>query len=222
MEYLVARFCQTDVLSNPRYENYHAAKGGACHCFSISWLRKVLGNDSELPRDRLQRMIPDRAIGGIGTDLTLHGQFARNYDPYGVEVSDQVIFSARGLGRRRTMDCDDDGIFSYEKFRNYICGKNGGFIYAFCIDALDGKEHGHSISFYHAPVGRYAEFVLVFDANLGEFHVLPNKFLKFWFRLLTSHYSMPFWHFLRQVEVTGRDNINGESYVPKPPVSRRR
>ena len=224
MEYLVAEFCQARVMSCRKDSSSSVVESGACHCFSISWLRKVLGHDSELPRRSLNRMKPDVPVGGIRTDLTLQGQFIRNYDPtpYGMETCDQVIFSARGLGRRRTLDCDDDGIFSWEKFYDYICHGNGGFLYSFCIDAPDGNQYGHSIAFYHAPVGSYAEFVLVFDANYGEFHVLPSKFLKFWFRLLTSHYRMPYTHFLRQVEITGKDNINGEPYAPSSPVSRRR
>ena len=93
MKYQVACFSQMDVMSSRIEGNPDAVLGGACHCFSIHWLRLVLSDSGELPKDRLAKI--KRSGGGL--NLLMNNIYRVRYDPREMIESDQMLFRLRGL-----------------------------------------------------------------------------------------------------------------------------
>ena len=205
MKYQVACFSQMNVMSSRTEGNPDAASGGACHCFSIHWLRLVLSDSGELPKDRLAKI----KRGGGGLNLLMNNIYRIRYDPREMVESDQMIFRFRGLQPLRPT-IHHSG-YSFRTLLTNIVWKEGGFIYTFTYGdgSLDAKDDivPHSMAIYRTSVG-VEGFVYVFDPNYGEFHVIPEEFSTFWQGLLVK-YGFPRAHILREVVVSGKDNVSG-------------
>ena len=204
MKYQVACFSQMDVMSSRIEGNPDAALGGACHCFSIHWLRLVLSDSGELPEDRLAKI----KRGGGGLNLLMNFVYRVRYDQREMIESDKMLFRLRGL--KSLCPTIDVSGYSFRTLLTNIVWREGGFIYTFNFgdgSLEDKNEKAHSMAFYRTSVG-VEGLIYVFDPGFGEFHVIPEEFSTFWQELL-ARYGFPCTHVLRHVVVSGKDNVSG-------------
>ena len=204
MNYLVARFSQLDVMSSRIDSNPEAAQLGACHCFSLHWLRRVLSNSSELPSVRLAKIKRD----GGGLNPLLNDVYCRHLDhtnDYEFEESDRMILRLRGL----KVLCLTIPWGGYDRSRliGDVCRTEGGFVYTYFYETYQGEQGaGHSIAFYSSSASD--GLIYAFDSNFGEFHMTPQKLSPFWQVHLALNYGPAHHHMLRQVGVADRDHVS--------------
>ncbi len=205
MKYMEAYFSQIETMSSRINKNSSAAKG-ACHNFSLHWLRLVLSDSREFPRDRLTKI---KGKAG-GANPLLQYVYNLRFSPEELTQSDQMILRLRGLKSL-------DPILGYSTYflqslLSNLAWIKGAFIYSFWFDPpnkIPGTEsEGHSIAFYRTSVG-IEGFIFVYDPNYGEFHVLPEDFVKFWPGLMANYGSL-YAHLLRQIEIDGEDYVDGK------------
>lgn len=204
MKYQVACFSQMDVMSSRIEGNPDAALKGACHCFSIHWLRMVLSNSEGLPKDRMEEI---KRNGG-GVNLLMNNIYHLRYDPAEMIESDQMLLRLRGL-RSLSPTISYSG-YSFRTLLTNIVWREGGFIYTFSFGdgAFKAKDEGmHTMAFYRTAVG-VEGYVYVYDPEFGEFQVMPEEFSAFW-QELVGRYGFPRTHVLRQVVVSGEDHVGG-------------
>ena len=204
MNYLVARFSQADVMSGRIDKNPNAAQMGACHCFSLHWLRLVLSNSSELPSVRLAKIERD----GGGLNLLLNDVYNRHCD--GIEIrqfeeADRMMLRLRGL----KILCLTIPWVGYDRsnlVRN-VCSTGMGFVYTYQHNSYqDGRGAAHSVAFYNSSASD--GLIYAFDANLGEFHMTPENFSPFWQMHLELYYGLASYHMLKQIGVADRDHVS--------------
>ena len=204
MNYLVAHFSQFDVMSGRMDRNPKAAQLGACHCFSLHWLRLLLSDSSELPSVRLAKIKED----GGGLNLLLNDVYCRYLehiiDGYEFEESDRMMLQLRGL----KVLCLTIPWGGYDRRRLIwnVRRTEGGFVYTYHYeDEEEGQSTVHSIAFYRSSASD--GLIYAFDANFGEFHMTPKDLSPFWHIHLALHYGPPNSHMLRQVGATGMDHV---------------
>ena len=202
MNYLVAHFSQFDVMSGRIERNPKAAQLGACHCFSLHWLRLLLSDSSELPSVRLAKIKKD----GGGLNLLLNDVYCRYLehiiDGYEFEESDRMMLRLRGL----KVLCLTIPWSVYDRRRLIwnVRRTEGGFVYTYHYEE-EGQSTVHSIAFYSSSASD--GLIYAFDANFGEFHMTPKNLSPFWHIHLALHYGPPYSHMLRQVGATGMDHV---------------
>ena len=201
MKYQEACFSQLDVMAGRTDKNPVAAAKGACHAFSIHWLRLVLSNSRELPRDRMAEI--KRDCGGV--NLLMQNVYFSRFSPHDPIEADQMLFRLRGLTSLPPVI--RFGPYSCKELFSNIVSKKGGYIYTFSRDFKDCEvdQIVHTIAFYRTSVG-FEGFIYVYDPNRGEFHVLPEDFSTFWSEFV-AEYSFISGHLLRQVVVSDKDNL---------------
>ena len=146
MKYQVACFSQMDVMSSRIEGNPDAVLGGACHCFSIHWLRLVLSDSGELPKDRLAKI--KRSGGGL--NLLMNNIYRVRYDPREMIESDQMLFRLRGL--KPLCPTIDISGYSFRTLLTNIVWREGGFIYSFSYG--DGSFEAKNETAPHIDMGR--------------------------------------------------------------------
>ena len=202
MKYQEACFSQMDVMAGRTDRNPLAATLGACHAFSLHWLRLVLSNSRELPRDRIAAI--KRGCGGV--NLLMQNVYTSRFSPCEYFESDQMLFRLRGLMSLPPMLCVSD-----KKLLSQICWTEGGFLYSFgYYNDVRGssEEGGHSMAFYRTSVGADG-FIYVYDPNFGEFHVIPEDFPTFWWEFIAGRYGPTHTSLLRPVIISGKDHLSG-------------
>ena len=201
MKYQEACFSQFDVMAGRMDKNPAAAAIGACHAFSIHWLRLVLTNSRGLPRDRMAEI--KRDCGGV--NLLMQNVYFSRFSPCDPMESDQMLFRLRGLTPLPPVI--RFGPYSSKALFSNINSKQGGFIYTFSRDFknCDVDQLVHTMAFYRTSVG-VEGFIYIYDSNRGEFHVLPEGFLTFWCEF-TADYTCISGHVLRQVVVSDKDHL---------------
>ena len=205
MKYQEACFSQTAVMSGRIDRNPTAATEGACHAFSIHWLRRVLSKSEELPRDRLAEL----ERNGGGANLLMQNVFFMRYIPSEVLEADRMLFRLRGLtSLRPVIPC---GAYSCRRLVSVLTRTEGGFLYTFRFDEdvcgdIDG--YVHSIAFYRTSVG-VEGFVYIYDPNHGEFHVKIEGFAIFWQDYIAWKYGAIYGHVLRPVVISDKDHLSG-------------
>ena len=204
MNYLVAHFSQLDVMSSRIDKNPEAAQSGACHCFSLHWLRRVLSNSSELPSVRLAKLKRD----GGGLNLLLNDVCCRHSDAYEIEEADRMVLRLRGL----KVLCVTIPCVGYDRrsFIGNVRRTEGGFVYSYFFkekhDSHQGEDLlGHSIAFYSSSAS--GGLIYAFDPNYGEFHMTPKNLSPFWQMHLALYYGPPYYHMLKQIGVADRDHV---------------
>ena len=205
MKYQEACFSQTVVMSGRIDRNPTAAMEGACHAFSIHWLRRVLSKSEESPRDRLAEL--GRDSGGV--NLLMQNVFLMRYIPSEVLEADRMLFRLRGLtSLRPVIPC---GAYSCRRLVSTLTRKEGGFLYTFRFDqdvCSDVEGFVHSIAFYCTSVG-VEGFVYIYDPNYGEFHVKSEGFATFWQDFIVWKYGAIYGHVLRPVVISDKDHLSG-------------
>ena len=203
MRYREAYFSQREVVAGRADRNPAAVAAGPCLAFSIHWLRLVLSHNRELPRDRLAKI--KRNSGGI--DLLMQKVYMDRWSPGEANEADQMLFRLRGLTRL-------DPLIT---FRNYsgrqlvssLTLTQRGFLYEFTLTSrTSGNQVSHAVAFYRTS-GGFEGFIYLFDPNYGEFHVLPEDFLPFWWRHVSEYYGTPFGHVLVQAKISDKDHLSG-------------
>ena len=208
MNYLVAHFSQDRVMSSRIDRNPEAAELGACHCFALHWLRRVLSNSSEFPSVRLAKLKRD----GGGLNLLLNDVYCRHCDHISVheiEESDRMVLRLRGL-EVLCLTIPWGGYDRSRLIKNVRCTE-GGFVYSYHFKEKNNshqeeQETGHSIAFYSSSAT--GGLIYAFDANFGEFHITPKNLSPFWQMHLALHYGPPYRHMLRQLGVADRDHVS--------------
>ncbi len=201
MKYQEACFSQMDVIAGRADKNPAAATEGACHAFSIHWLRLVLSNSRGLPRDRMAEI--KRDCGGV--NLLMQNVYFSRFSPCDPIESDQMLFRLRGLTPLPAVI--RFGQYSGTELISNITSKQGGFIYTFSRNFTDCEvdQLVHTIAFYRTSVG-VEGFIYIYDPNRGEFHVLPEDFSTFWYEFI-AEYTFIGGHVLRQVVVSDKDHL---------------
>ena len=203
MRYREAYFSQREVVAGRADRNPAAVAAGPCLAFSIHWLRLVLSHNRELPRDRLAKI--KRNSGGI--DLLMQKVYMDRWSPGEANEADQMLFRLRGLTRL-------DPLIT---FRNYsgrqlvssLTLTQRGFLYEFTLTSrTSGNQVSHAVAFYRTS-GGFEGFIYLFDPNYGEFHVLPEDFLPFWWRHVFEYYGTPIGHVLVQAKISDKDHLSG-------------
>ena len=205
MNYLVARFSQLGVTSGRIDRNPVAAQMGACHCFSLHWLRRVLSDSSELPSDRVAKIERD----GGGLNLLLNDVYNRHLSQIELqqyEEADRMMLRLRGL----KILCLRIPWVSYDhsSFIRNVCSVEGGFVYTYQHGVhQNGRGAAHSIAFYNSSAS--GGLIYVFDPNLGEFHMTSENLSPFWLVHLALYYNgLPSHHMLKQIGVDDRDHVS--------------
>ena len=209
MKYLVAHFSQRDVMSSRVDKNLEAAETGACHCFTLHWLRLVLSESSELPSVRLAKLKKD----GGGLNLLLDEVYGRRFDHidhHEIEESDRMLLRLRGL--KVLCSTLPWGGYDRRSFIENVRRTEGGFIYSYqykknSVAPPGGGDSAHTIAFYNSSA---SGLVYAFDPNFGEFHMTPKNLSPFWQMHLALYYGLPYYHTLRQLGVDGRDHVSGD------------
>ena len=203
MQYREACFSQGEVAAGRSDRNPAAAAVGICVAFSIHWLRLVLSHNRQLPRDRLAKM--KRDSGGI--DLLMQKIYMDRWSLSEANEADQMLFRLRGL--KRLDPLISFRAFSCERLVSTLTLTQGGFLYEFTFNSpVSGSTASHAVAFYRTSVG-FEGFILFFDPNFGEFHVLPEDFLNFWWRHTAVCYSSPISHVLVPAEISDKDHLSG-------------
>ena len=204
MNYLVADFSQFDVMSDRIDKNPNAAQMGACHCFSLHWLRRVLSDSSELPSARLAKIKMD----GGGLNLLLNDVYNRHLvhlELQQFEEADRMMLRLRGL-KTLCLTIPWVGYRRSSLIRN-VRSTEGGFVYTYQYDSLrDGRGLAHSVAFYSSSASD--GLIYAFDSNLGEFHMMPEDLSPFWRMHLELYYGLPCYHMLKQIGVDDRDHVS--------------
>ena len=202
MKYKEACFFQKDVIAGRKDRNPLAATQGACHAFSIHWLRLVLSNSRGLPRDRMAEIRRD--CGGV--NLLMQNVYESRYSPCECCESDQMLLRLRGLTSLPAISCPNHiNLFSE------IYWTNGAFLYSFgYYHSFPGssQEDGHSMALYRTSIGADG-FIYVFDPNVGEFHVVPEDFSAFWWEFIAGRYGPTHTSLLRSVIICDKDHLSG-------------
>ena len=207
MKYQEACFSQRTVMSGRIGRNPTAATEGACHAFSIHWLRRVLSKSEESPRDRLAELERD----GGGVNLLMQNVFLMRYIPSEVLEADRMLFRLRGLtSLRPVIPCS---AYSCRRLVSTLTRTGGGFLYTFRFDEdvcgeVEEDACVHSIAFYRPSVG-VEGLVYIYDPNYGEFHVKIVGFSVFWQDYVAWKYGAIYGHVLRPVVVSDKDHLGG-------------
>ncbi len=202
MKYQEACFSQMDVMAGRTDRNPLAATWGACHAFSIHWLRLVLSKSRSLPRDRMAEIRRD--CGGI--NLLMQNVYESRYSPYECCESDQMLLRLRGLTSLQPISCPN-----YIDLLSRIYWTNGAFLYSFGYYRVvpgPSQEEGHTMAFYRMSVGAEG-FIYVYDPNRGEFHVIPGDFRAFWWEFIAGRYGPAQASLLRPVIISDKDHLSG-------------
>ena len=203
MKYREARFSQAEVSAGRKDRNPAAATAGPCVAFSIHWLRLVLSHSRELPRDRLAKI----KVNSGGIDLLMQKIYMDRWSPSEANEADQMLFRLRGLTRLDPLITFR--VFSCKKLFRKLSLTQGGFYYEFTYTSrITGNEGSHAVAFYRTSVG-FEGFIYLFDPNFGEFHILPEDFFTFWWRLVTECYGSPIGHVLIPAEISDKDHLSG-------------
>ena len=204
MNYLVARFSQFDVASSRIDRNPVAAEMGACHSFSLHWLRLVLSNSTELPSVRLAKIERD----GGGLNLLLNDVYNRHCSHLELQYfaeADRMMLRLRGL-EILCLTIPWVGYDHSSLIRN-IRSTEGGFVYTYQHESHQGgQREAHSIAFYNSSAS--GGLIYAFDSNLGEFHMTPKNLSPFWQMHLALYYGLPCYHMLKQIGVADRDHVS--------------
>lgn len=202
-KYLESGFDQTLVMS-PRKGSV-IANEGACHNFSLHWLRMIIGN----PRERASvRMDTMRTKAG-GVNIVLQQAFGSRWDsdPNDCEKADAMVLRLRGLEEQKMLINYEP--FSHSRLVNETITRGPcGCIYSFWFTgSVQGASGGaHSVALYRSASEKKEGFYSFFDPNFGEFQILPENFST-WFTDFRKEYGPFTDHMLRSVIVVGKDDV---------------
>ena len=176
LKYLQETFEQIVVMA-PR-QGSKAAQEGACHNFSLHWLRLVMEAPRQLARERMNAL--KKKDGGL--NLLFQKVFVERWesDPSTASNADTLVLRLRGMEA-------DKPVIDFEAFSQNRLEKilenpgTGGGVYSFWFKgSVPGAASGaHSIAFYRSgtPGGSKTEgFIYCFDPNFGEFMILQSDF----------------------------------------------
>ncbi|MFK0572340.1 YopT-type cysteine protease domain-containing protein [Endozoicomonas sp.] len=204
MKYMEAYFSQCEVMYG-RVGRNSVAELGACHNFSLHWLRLILSDRRMLPKARMSKMKKNSG----GANLLMQYVYGLRFSPNELIESDKMLLRLRGL--KALNPTIGYSSYYWDDLFSHICWTKGGFVYSFWFESrnkVSGAESdAHSIAFYRTSVGLEG-FIIVYDPNFGEFHVIPEDFPSFW-RELASVYGSFHSHLLREIEIDGKDCLHG-------------
>ncbi|WBA83665.1 hypothetical protein [Endozoicomonas sp. GU-1] len=200
-------FSQGNILSSRAAGNSKSA-GGACHAFSLHWLRLVLTSVSSqlMPGQRMAELNKNRG----GSNPLLQYALQTRYEPEELMVFDQMLMRLRGLKYTERVQVRYSPYCMITLF-NRLSFEAGAYFYGFWYRQYPGAQqlYGHATAFYRTQrTAGHSGHILFYDPNLGEFYVLPSKFFPFWLGH-AAKYGCIEHHILRSVEIDGKDSVDG-------------
>ena len=201
VKFLEAGFDQSNTMS-PRVGST-IANEGACHNFSLHWLRMILGDTRKRPSERMDELHKNKG----GVNIVLQRAFTTRWaaDVGDFENADAMIMRLRGLDAKSATI--PYGVFSKSQLKKTTLTNGGcGYVYSFWFSgSVQGASGGaHSIAMYRSSSDKSSGFYHVFDPNFGEFMILPDNFVR-WFSSFSKEYGPFNYHMLRQVTVVDKD-----------------
>ncbi|MGI9274844.1 MAG: YopT-type cysteine protease domain-containing protein [Endozoicomonas sp.] len=201
VKFLESGFDQTLTMSSRT--GSHIADMGACHNFSLHWLRMIL----EKPRQRASERMDVLHKNAGGINIVLQQAFVSRWssDAADCEHADAMILRLRGLEAKSAVINYE--AFSQSRLRSETITRGGcGFVYSFWFSgSVQGASGGaHSIALYRTSSEKKEGFYSIFDPNFGEFMILPGKFSS-WFTDFRKLYGPFTAHMLRPIYVVDKD-----------------
>lgn len=200
-------FSQGDILGS-RVEGNSKSAYGACHAFSLHWLRLILTSVSRqlAPAQRMAELNKNKG----GSNPLLQYTLDMRYEPEELMVFDQMLMRLRGLKYTKKVPIRYTP-YCFITLFNQLSWEEGAYFYGFWYRQYPGAQqvYGHAMAFYRTKsTAGHSGFIIVYDSNLGEFYVLPSKFLSFWLGHAASYGCIEH-HILRSVEIDGKDSVDG-------------
>lgn len=182
-----------------------AATDGACHNFTIEWLRLMLTGSGPATTSAASRMASLGASAG-GASAILQKTYSEVFEEPGgqFERADRAMIALRGLREERL-------VVNYRNFDQaeltgaILSPEYAGFIYSFWYTAVPpAAGGGHTIGFFREVTprrGRYQPVgtdIHAFDPNFGEY-LIPEAELVNWFSTYQACYGTFNQHMLKSV-----------------------